>query len=75
MNFIKVCMECGNEFETEDLYDNTLSCNNCGSGDIYQASEEDYANVTLEYCFTFYHTNKVACICNADNKEVVFMEE
>ena len=75
MNFIKICMECGNEFETNELFDNILSCSNCGCGDIYQVTEEDYIDITLEDCFAKYHTNKVACICNADKKQVIFSKE
>ena len=75
MNFIKICMECGNEFETKDLFDDTLICNKCGCNDINQLQEEDYSNLNLEDCFTEYHTNKIACICNADNKEVIFSKE
>lgn len=34
-----------------------------------------YENITLEECFTKYHVDKIACICDANNKIVKFMEE
>ena len=35
----------------------------------------DYNKITLEECFVYYHTGKVACECNADKKEVIFCKE
>lgn len=34
-----------------------------------------YNDINLEDCFILYHTNGVACQCNADDKIVQFMEE
>ncbi len=35
----------------------------------------EYKNMSLEDCFVYYHTAKVACECDADEKLVKFMEE
>lgn len=35
----------------------------------------NYNKITLEECFVYYHTGKVACECNADEKEVIFCKE
>lgn len=35
----------------------------------------EYDKMTLEECFTIYHIGKTACECNADEKEVKFVEE
>ena len=35
----------------------------------------DYNKITLEECFVYYHTQHIACICNADKKEVKFCKE
>ena len=75
MTFIKSCMDCSNEFETDKLNDNTLVCPKCGSGDIEQVSEAMYDEITLENCFELYHENKIACVCNADERKVIFVEE
>lgn len=75
MNFMKICMDRGNEFEREELFDSTLSCPKCLSTDIYQVTEAEYDEITLENCFELYHENKVACMCNADEKSVIFMED
>lgn len=34
-----------------------------------------YEDITLEECFVYYYTRKVACECNADKKEVIFCKE
>lgn len=34
-----------------------------------------YNKITLEECFVYYHTGKVACECNADKEEVIFCKE
>lgn len=75
MNIIKVCMECGKEIENNIKFDNTLSCLRCGSGDIYQLIELYYDEITLEECFAIYNEDKLACICNADKRQVIFVEE
>lgn len=33
-----------------------------------------YENMTIEECFDLYNKN-VCCICNADNRQLSFMEE
>lgn len=75
MDFIKVCMNCGNEFEDSELFDATLTCPRCASGDIHHAMETDYQDATLEECFITYIKKKIACIFDADTKEIIFMEE
>lgn len=35
----------------------------------------NYNKITLEECFVYYHTRKVACEYNADNKIVVFNKD
>lgn len=35
----------------------------------------DYNKITLEECFVYYHTGKVACECDADKEEVIFCKE
>lgn len=35
----------------------------------------NYKDITLEECFVKYHENKIASECNADNKEIEFVEE
>ena len=35
----------------------------------------NYEEISLEECFINYHTNKIACICNADERQVIFVEE
>ena len=34
-----------------------------------------YNELNLEECFIKYHENKIACVCNADKKEIEFVEE
>ena len=34
-----------------------------------------YSIITLEDCFTLYHTKGMACECDADNKKIVFRKE
>lgn len=34
-----------------------------------------YEDITLEECFVYYYTRKVACECNADKEEVIFSKE
>ena len=43
--------------------------------DIERRIKMDYSKITLEECFVYYHTGKVACECNADKKEVIFCKE
>ena len=75
MKIVKVCMECGHEFEDDIEFDYTLSCPKCGNGDIYQPTKFDYSDISPEECFIIYHENKIACICNADEKELCLVEE
>ena len=35
----------------------------------------DYAKMSLEECFIYYHTAKIACECNADEKIIDFYRE
>lgn len=75
MEFIKTCMDCGKEFEEKKLNNDTISCPKCGSGDIAQVSEAYYDEIKLENCFELYHEDKVACMCDGDKKQVIFVEE
>ena len=43
--------------------------------DIERRINMGYNKITLEECFVYYHTGKVVCECNADNKEVIFSKE
>ena len=63
------------EFEKKELNNDKISCIKCGSGDIEQVSEADYNEIKIEDCFELYHESKVVCMCDADEKKVVFMEE
>ena len=31
-----------------------------------------YEELTIEECFIKYHIEKIACICNGDNKQIEF---
>lgn len=75
MEIIKICMECGNEFEDDIHCEGSLYCPRCGSGDVYQPEELEYDALTLEDLFIIYHKNKLACECDGDSKEICFMEE
>ena len=75
MNFIKVCMECGNEFEDEELFNDIIVCKNCGSPDIDQVQEISYYDISLEDCFIMYHTKQIACECDGDNIQVNYCKE
>lgn len=75
MKFKKICMNCSNEFETEKLFDNILNCPKCLSGDIYQDKTINYEDTTIEECFIKYHNNKIANECDADKRQVIFVEE
>lgn len=75
MKFVKICMNCDNEFETEKLFEENITCPKCLSGDVFQPHEEYYKDITLEDCFCLYHTNKIACECFGDEKQVIFAEE
>lgn len=35
----------------------------------------DYNKLTLEECFVYYHTGKIACECNADEKVIIFCKD
>lgn len=35
----------------------------------------DYNKITLEQLFIYYHNAHIGCECNADNKEIKFVEE
>ncbi len=35
----------------------------------------DYKSINLEYCFIQYHTNNIACECDADMEKVIFKKE
>lgn len=54
---------------------NTLCCIECGSKDIESVDKAEYNEIKVENCFILYHENKVACVCDADKKEVVFEED
>lgn len=75
MRYLKICMNCANEFETDNFFDNTLICSKCLSGDIHQSNILKYEDATLEDCFTEYFTNNIASIFDADNKQIILMEE
>ena len=75
MKYMKVCTDCGNEFETDKLYDNTLVCNKCGSGEIDQFNQYMYEDVTIEDCFVEYFLNKIISKFDADKKAVKFIQE
>ena len=34
-----------------------------------------YEDITIENCFILYHEKKIASECNADNKNIKFVEE
>ena len=34
-----------------------------------------YNNITLEECFIIYHASKTACLCDGDDKEIIFSVE
>lgn len=75
MKIVKICMECGNEFEDDIKFNDILSCPKCGSGDIAQPTEVDYYDVSMEECFISYFTEHVVFECNGDRKEMVLVEE
>ena len=75
MKFQKICMNCGNEFESNKLFDSTLNCPKCLSGDVHQPTEIDYYDISPEECFIMYHEDKISCECNADKRQVIFVEE
>jgi len=31
--------------------------------------------MTIEDCFVKYYTEKIACVCDADKREIIFVEE
>lgn len=35
----------------------------------------NYKNATIEECFVLYHSHKNACICDADKKIILVVEE
>ena len=35
----------------------------------------NYNKITLEECFVYYHTGKVVCECDADEKVIIFNKE
>jgi len=35
----------------------------------------EYNKITIEECYQYYCTSKVACICDGDKKEVSLVEE
>lgn len=41
MTFVKICTDCGYEFETDEQYSDILKCPKCGSGEIDQTNEEE----------------------------------
>ena len=35
----------------------------------------DYNKITVEECFVKYHTEKIACVCNGNERKIEFVEE
>ena len=35
----------------------------------------DYNRISLEECFVYYHTGKVACECDGDEKAIIFCKD
>lgn len=74
INIVKVCMECGNEFEDDIHFNNILTCPNCGSGDIHQPVEEDYDERSIGELEEIYTQTNIDCECNADRKQIMYIE-
>ena len=75
MEFTKVCLECGNIFESTKLYDDTLLCPQCECGDIDHINQENYCDRTLAEVEEIYEKCKIKCVCDGDKKEIIFEEE